>query len=93
MAKVIRVLGESQSDQIRRTISALILLLSAELVSAAPTCTVSVITRQGISEGSSVMRVVIQQHNSLRRELVILGLLLLFAIVTVVVLLVPGIIN
>lgn len=39
------------------------------------------------------MRVVIQQHNSLRRELVILGLLLLFAIATVVVLLVPGIIN
>ena len=36
------------------------------------------------------MRVVIEHSNTLRRELVLVGALVLFGIVTVVVLLVPG---
>lgn len=43
----------------------------------------------GISKGSA-MRVIIEQTNTLRRELALLGAMVLFGIVTVVVLLVPG---
>ncbi len=39
------------------------------------------------------MRVVIEQHHSLRRELAILGLIVVFGIVTVVLLLLPGIVG
>jgi len=36
------------------------------------------------------MRVVIQQHQSLRRELLIIGLIVLIGILTVVLLIAPG---
>ncbi len=39
------------------------------------------------------MRVVIEQRHSFRRELAILGLIVVFVIVTVVLLLLPGIVG
>lgn len=39
------------------------------------------------------MRVVIQQPQSIRRELLVLSLLILFGVLTVAVLLIPGIVG